>query len=807
VTLLISWLVFPLVLGVLALGCGLLLELLSGTRLPGALLVPAGFAVIVVAGLFPLMADWSADLTTPALVVLAALGLVLSPPWKRGRIDGWAVACAAAVFAAFAAPIVLSGEATFAGFYTQVDSGSWFALSDSIMEHGRSLSGLPGSTYRNTLALYLPHGYPIGGFVPLGVGRELLGEDPAWLFQPYLAFIAAMLSLSLYALGARLLPSRPLRALAAFVASQPAILFGFSLWAGIKELSGAWILALTAALLGLVVRQEDSGRALLPLAVATAAVLGLLSFAGTIWVVPLYGLALALALRLRERASVLNQAALLVLLVGVLAIPSLTAVGKFWSDATGGVITGEEKGLLLHPLSWRQLFGIWPAGDFRTVPAQIGLTDVLVAIVVLAGAAGVWWAWRRRAWELPLYTVGAAIACLVVTAIGSAWVDSKALAMASPAILIAAIAGALALLATSSRIAAPAALAAVAIGAGVAWSNLLAYHDVILAPRAQMGELDRIGDRIAGQGPTLLTEDEPYGARHFLRAGDAEAPFGGGPFQIAARGGGFAVLFGQTSVDIEKYSLNGLLRYRTIVRRRSPVSSRPPSVYRRAWSGRYYEVWQRPARPARLVAHLPLGQGGSPIGRPSCRDVRALARLAGPSGRLAYPVQPRLTLAQLPGMPVWQSTNQDEGVPRARRSGTIVTRIAVPESGSYGVWMSGSFRRRIALSIDGRPVGKERTELNFGSPSYVFIGNARLGAGVHTLELRYGDAGALHPGTGGFAAINGLQATLFNTGHALNFGPLVLSRGDESAPVTYLPPSRARNLCGKTLDWIEAVAP
>ena len=47
-----AWLVFPAALVVLSLGCGLLLDRVAGRVLPGALTVPAGFAVVLcVAGL------------------------------------------------------------------------------------------------------------------------------------------------------------------------------------------------------------------------------------------------------------------------------------------------------------------------------------------------------------------------------------------------------------------------------------------------------------------------------------------------------------------------------------------------------------------------------------------------------------------------------------------------------------------------------------------------------------------------------------------------------------------------------------
>src|SRR3954451_18880790 len=112
-TLLVCWVVFPLVLTLLSLGCGLLVELLAGIRLPGALLPGTGLAVIIVATHFTTLSDATAELSIPLVVALAIAGVALALPWRRARLDWWAAATAAAAFALFAAPVVLSGEATF----------------------------------------------------------------------------------------------------------------------------------------------------------------------------------------------------------------------------------------------------------------------------------------------------------------------------------------------------------------------------------------------------------------------------------------------------------------------------------------------------------------------------------------------------------------------------------------------------------------------------------------------------------------------------------------------------------------------
>ena len=63
---LVAWVAFPLVMGALSLGCGLLLRQASGMKLPGVLLLPTGFAVVVVATQFAHLTDQTAGLVTPA---------------------------------------------------------------------------------------------------------------------------------------------------------------------------------------------------------------------------------------------------------------------------------------------------------------------------------------------------------------------------------------------------------------------------------------------------------------------------------------------------------------------------------------------------------------------------------------------------------------------------------------------------------------------------------------------------------------------------------------------------------------------
>ncbi|HKN95276.1 MAG TPA: hypothetical protein VJU60_13155, partial [Thermoleophilaceae bacterium] len=302
-----SWLLFPLLMSLVCLGCGLLLDALSGARMPRPLLLPAGLALVVVLAQLAVSNSVTVSLALPLVLVATVAGLVLGRAWRL-RPGGWPAAAAVGVFAVYAAPIVLSGQATFAGYIKLDDTATWLALTDHAMAHGSSLAHLPASTYGATLHSYLSTGYPLGSFLPLGLGHKLTGQDIAWLFQPYMAFMAAMLALTLYWLASRALGSRPFAALCAFAAAQAATLYGYSLWGGVKEVAAAWLVAITAALAIDAAREARMGRALLPVAVTFAAGLSALSIGGAVWLAPALFGALVVAVHMQRREVPVRQA-------------------------------------------------------------------------------------------------------------------------------------------------------------------------------------------------------------------------------------------------------------------------------------------------------------------------------------------------------------------------------------------------------------------------------------------------------------------------------------------------------------------
>ncbi len=822
-SLIVPWIGLPLVLGILSLGCALALERAAGVPIARALLLPAGLAVISVLAQALTALSATAKLAVPAVVVLAVAGLVLGRMQARRAFGPW-LAGALVVYLAYGAPVLASGGATFAGYITLDDTASWMAIIDHVMSHGRTVDALAPSSYSVSLQGYLDNGYPLGGFLGLGVTRELMRTDVMWLYQPFLAYAGGMLALALYQLTRGFVSRKGASVAVAAIAAQPATLYAYSQWGGIKEMVAAATMPLVAALAGQRRRALpgglDGARAMLPLAVACSALLATLSFGAIVWIVPLVlpaVLAGADATRRAPwRALRLPSIGWLALLGAICSIPVLVLAVTFLrplfasGPGGGGVFaSADELGNLGHRLDLRQLAGIWPAGDFRLGPTHAGLTNALVALAVALALVGVVVAWRRGWRALPAYVLVAVGIAVAIRAHSSPWADGKSLAQSSPAIVLAALAAtAVAWQRRAVRWAGW--VAGGLVAAGVLWSNALAYSWVNLAPRDQLVELQHVAKLTAGRGPTLFHDAGVVGPRHILRASDAENPSAVRSRPIPLRNG--QLLPPGAQVDIDDFDQQALRVYRTLVVRRAPDASRPASDYRLRWSGRYYAVWEGVADTSHPVKHLTLGSGNE--GRVArCADVMPVARAAGPDGQVATvlrrpPTVVSLGFDRVPGAPSSAPLSERVAlggpVPAGWRPlvkllggmvpdgpGTIQRTFSVASSGRMQLWMRGSTRGRTTVLVDGRRVASLRHELNWVG-RYLPLGDVVLTRGEHRLTVRYDDGG-LQPG---------------NRGQRINpfyFGPVVLSSDPVALPVLKVPASQARKLCGRRLDWIEAL--
>jgi hypothetical protein len=185
---------------------------------------------------------------------------------------------AAFFFAVFAAPFVLSGRATFGGYIKLDDTATYLAMLDRAMQHGYNTAGLAPSTFEATLSTSLAYGYPLGSLLPLGVGRALVAQDAAWLWQPYLTVMAALLACGLYQLTVGLVASPRLRALVAFAGGQAARLFGYGIWGSVKEVVTSGVVLAALVVPGRLAR--TSARAAIFAAAIGSALLGVLSVGG-----------------------------------------------------------------------------------------------------------------------------------------------------------------------------------------------------------------------------------------------------------------------------------------------------------------------------------------------------------------------------------------------------------------------------------------------------------------------------------------------------------------------------------------------
>src|SRR5204862_5565364 len=110
------------------------------------------------------------------------------------------------------------------------------------------------------------------------------------------------------------------------------------------------------------------------------------------------------------------------------------------------ITSSKEVANLGHPLDALQVFGIWPATDFRGRPHDAPATYALIAILLLGVATGLVIARRQRAWGMPLYlatAVGGFLLVLGVEHVGlsSPWLNAKVMAEASPALVGTGVAG------------------------------------------------------------------------------------------------------------------------------------------------------------------------------------------------------------------------------------------------------------------------------------------------------------------------------------------------------------------------------
>jgi hypothetical protein len=781
---LIAWIALPLLVVVASWGVGLLVERLTRLRFPNGITVTVGFAASFVALAVPYQLGLGAPWGAALLVIIAVAGIWLARYRLAASLpDRTTIAAALGVYGLYMAPIVLSGQTTFAGYTLLGDTSVHFSLVDYISAHGARLVAQEPSSFSSVTAGEISIGYPLGLHYELASARWLLGAEVSRIYQPFLATTIALAVPPVSQILRNIGVPRLLAAAGTVVVLAAYLPYSYSLQGGIKELG-----MITLVLLGGWLAWElANGERPVPIAVVygivTAGAFEIYSYGGLPWF-GLMGLAAAglLLIRRRDVRATAIVGAIAVAAFVVAAIPQIPDSLHFFSQGNRllGSSTGADVGNLIGPIRIWEAFGVWLVDDFRLPPNNPEWTYALVGVVGVLAMLGTVWSLRRRG-SAPLVIAAAALLVWLILPAGL-YIEAKLLTILSATIVLLALAGGWSLV-SSGRVP-EAAVLVLAATVGIFISDALAYHGVYLAPAKRLDELRTIDDRFSGQGPAMLDEFEEYG-KHYLRDIPPVVPFDAWtPVAPSLRMPGLPVY--ARWYDIDVMTLPYVEQFPLLIQRRSPVASRPPANYRSAFVGRYYQVWRRVGSPD-VRDHLPLGSADDAGAVARCGPVRRLARSARPGEQLvAWPREKPVALPVRRMAPFprnWAITADKRVAPLG--PGRMGTSFA-SHQGRFAVWFRGSFGRGAKVYVDGRYVGRA---LSVQTPQQMArVGNVTLAAGRHQLQI-------VRPG-GNPKPANG-QDEVYDT--------VFLDPVTSLAPIRR-PAAAAHTLCGRHLDWVEVVS-
>jgi len=745
----------------------------------------------------------TAKLTTLILVLAALSGAYLG----RKRVvndyrnpDWYAVLLGLAVFAVFGAPIFLSGSASIGAY--GVDSAAAVHLigADSLLEIGRSNPGPPKSSYSLVLTDYFfGTGYPSGTHTAFGALSKVSGASLVWSFNSFIAFMCSGIALALYQVSNRVFSSRAVRAGSVFIATQATLFYRYALNGSIKEVGVLLAVTLVAALaLSSYKEITKSLKVTVPIAVAVAAVVGAIGPTAIIWVGPmLFGILIwfIVANRGTGLKTVLFSVGALGLLVALLSLPTLLELKSMVSSASGvGSASNSDIGYLYGELTKMLVFGSWFTGDFRD---QTSYRLLVVALSGLVALLVIFYGLVRPIFKRPEMLVlasGTVIGWLYVLKVGSFWGQGKAMAIASPVVVLWAMAGAKVLSLKVSRVVAVVCMSVLSVA--ILWSNVLAYRGVSLAPHDRFEELASLNSRLPKSGLTLSPDFEEY-VKYFLRNGNPEsiteslkANFKPDNYRKGLPpSGGYGV-------DLDLLSPEYIQIHDRILLRRSPVGSRPPYNYKQTYSGKNYELWTKNSA-VKVLDRVPLGpteSSESSQAVPGCPLLKeTLKRAKDANAMVVYSFRPAVSTFvtadhKLP--PSWFSYETQEFVVHTFGAGSTIGSVNAEVSGPYTLWAQGAFTRKTTFSMDGSLVGSLKNSLN-PRDQYEEIGELDLTKGSHKVEIKR-QGTTLEPGNGSSAG---------------TLGPvLIVSKDQQPYKIDTVTEDNYRDLCSKRMDWLEIVS-
>jgi hypothetical protein len=795
--------VYPLVLGLLCAGCGLLIDRVSGGFLPAALLAVVGAAGLIAVSQLLTYVPALAPTTPYAMPALAALGFAVS--WQRvaGLRQRWRalapLALAVPAYLIALAPVIAAGRPTLSSYMALTDSAVHMLGADYLIHHGQSFSHLDlHNSYGQYLHAYYNSSYPSGADTLFGGSALLLGLSLFFAYQPFNAFMLALATGPAWLLARRIGLRGGLAALATLSVTLPALVYGYELIGSIKEIVALPLLLSLGALVVLHERWLRGGPAgALPFALLVAAGASAIGVAFGAWA--LAATAILVVLGVRDVRVGAQRAWRLLLMGATGAAALLVCAWPTWSKLPGAVETAQaiattgNPGNLHRPLRVVQALGTWLGGSYIVEPsgAAFDLTYAFIALALAALAIGAWRLLRSER-VLAAWIALMVVVWFALTQSTGTWADAKALMLTSPVVLLLSWAGVAAV--RDSRWGVAALPLALALVAGVLVSDALQYHASNLAPTARYRELASLNDRYAGRGPALFTDYDEY-VLYELRDLDV----GGPNFIYPPPNLDGVVPHNGYPVDLDRVSPAALAAYPLIISRRDPQASRPPSAYRLLWQGTYYQVWSRRTGAPSAIAHIGLANA-QPI---SCASVGSVA-----SAALAW-ARAHKSARQQPVRLVAASSPQVVAVPVAHSrhtanwsvgrvgllmagAGSLETRFRLPDTGAWDLWLEGELMPAVSIALDGHRIASLAGQVGGTSLTQQVMTPLRvdLAAGTHTLRIRRASAG-LSPGGGGWADLRAIFLTP--------------AGGGAQATLREARVADWRALCGRQLQWVEAV--
>jgi hypothetical protein len=806
----VAWIVFPVVVYLVAAGVGLLVEWVARTRLPDGLLAPTGACLAVVVVLLVLELGGAGQVIGGVLVALALAGAIVRRRELSRIAPKWPLVAGLLVFALYMGPVVLSGHWTWLGYNFVNDTGTNLAVTEHLSEHGTAMLGGTPSTRQVVVNGTLGQSYPLGVHGLLAAFHWLVPVPVEMIYQPFIAVLAALGAIALASLATGLRVAAPAAALMGAVAFGANLTYQYALQGSFKEIAVAMVVATAPALCRFALDRRLQVGPVAIVGASLAAAVGVFSggaagYAAGLAVMALLAVSLErqrLRLFTVSRAAVVGAAALAIAVAPILldtlsfTRSASNVFANTNADLSGPLSSPAVLGNLVRPLPLYQALGTWLRQDYR-FPLGPGLANTAnIALLVLAGAL-ILVALVSEVRARRLGAMLAVVPALVVYLVGEPRLEpyaaAKLVVVLSPVAVFAAAVGAWWI---GRRIPAAGIAVGVALAGGIVVSDALAYRNAHIVPVQRMDALRDAAEHARGRGPWLFPEWEEY-AKHFGEAAPLNvASESFSPRSVALREP--LIIFNHT-FDLDEMTLEYVESFPGIMLRRSPEASRPPANYKLTYRNAYYELWEKdPAGPT-VVAHLPLQRAGQAAVPSRCQDVRDLVARMRPGERLvaarrdALPtvgatIPPIYGAARATVTPNWAVAPdpQDPGTLITNGQGVLAGRLTVA-AGRYEVWVKGGGGRVLHVSVDGRRIGSQRQINTPGQ--WLPFGAVALRAGSHRLELS-------RPG-GGFGPGNRVDGPV---------GGIALERVPETRPLVNVPRSRAKSLCGTPWDWIERVS-